>query len=150
MFTAKELELLAEVYMPDVINLYYVWFWNLILWTGLWLICHAEDNSPMPALAAASFFVLAFPRHWLEWLHAHDHVTSLPLYPFSLIGVALVTSILPWIYIVIPAMNANDIKVKQKNEELNAENEARNSEGAVVKEDDGNELRQRNVRGHIG
>mmetsp|Transcript_13076 Transcript_13076/g.41250 ORF Transcript_13076/g.41250 Transcript_13076/m.41250 type:complete len:154 (-) Transcript_13076:202-663(-) len=151
-FTAEELNILGEVYAPDVITLYFAWFFNLILWVCLWLLCKAVDHNPMPALAAAGLFVLVFPRSWLEWLHEHDHVRSLPMYPFSLIGLALLTSILPWIFIVYPAMNENDVKVRARNEEIRAESDIRNSESAAVKEEDnvGDILRQRKVRGHIG
>lgn len=151
-FTAKEMQHLRDVYTPDIINLYYAFFFNFILWNSLWFMTKNIDPNPIPGVAFAVFFVLAVPRHWMQYLHEHDHVTSLPLYPFSLIAIALILSILPWKYCVAPAIRENDRIVKEENQQQAEQAAVRLSEGGVKTDAGGedSELRKRKVRGHVG
>eukprot|EP00411_Alexandrium_monilatum_P087639 CAMPEP_0175730778 /NCGR_PEP_ID=MMETSP0097-20121207/50500_1 /TAXON_ID=311494 /ORGANISM="Alexandrium monilatum, Strain CCMP3105" /LENGTH=148 /DNA_ID=CAMNT_0017038693 /DNA_START=65 /DNA_END=508 /DNA_ORIENTATION=- len=146
-FTSREIKLILEAYEPDIINVYYAFVFNLILWFGVWFMTFNKDPNPIPAIALAGMFVLAFPRSYLVQLHEHDHVTSLPLYPYSLIVIAVVLSYLPWRYIVRPAVRENDRRVKEKNAQNQNENEVRATEGGRRHmEDEGVELHQRKVR----
>eukprot|EP00418_Pyrodinium_bahamense_P021423 CAMPEP_0179143388 /NCGR_PEP_ID=MMETSP0796-20121207/68976_1 /TAXON_ID=73915 /ORGANISM="Pyrodinium bahamense, Strain pbaha01" /LENGTH=139 /DNA_ID=CAMNT_0020843441 /DNA_START=1 /DNA_END=417 /DNA_ORIENTATION=+ len=127
--TASEIELMLEAYQPDIITVYYVFAFNLILWFGIWFMTLNNDPNPIPAVALACLFCMLFPRRYLVQLHEHDHLTSLPLYPYSLILIAVVLSYLPWMYIVRPAVRENDRQVKEENAQNQHENEVRASEG---------------------
>mmetsp|Transcript_94428 Transcript_94428/g.177778 ORF Transcript_94428/g.177778 Transcript_94428/m.177778 type:complete len:149 (+) Transcript_94428:73-519(+) len=147
---ADNLAEVIQLYTPDVINLYYAFIFNLILWLGVWLLSFAKDPNPIAAIVLAIGFVFFFPREWLQALHDHDHLQQLPGYPFTLILLALGLSAAPWPLIVVPALNKQDIKVKAENEEIQATVDATCTEGGRKCEDaniDG--LRQRNVRGAL-
>lgn len=132
----------------DIISLYYAFIFNLILWSGTWLISLGSDANPIAPIALALLFVLFFPRSLLVWLHNHDHLAALPLYPYSLIGGAVVLSCLPWAYIVWPAIQKNGKRIAEENEASAAHREALGSEGGVCTESSamdggGGEMRRR-------
>mmetsp|Transcript_59129 Transcript_59129/g.118327 ORF Transcript_59129/g.118327 Transcript_59129/m.118327 type:complete len:161 (-) Transcript_59129:190-672(-) len=137
-FTEHEIkemiQVLTEVF--DIISLYYVFIFNLLLWVGAWIVCLGRDANPIAPIALAVTFVGFFPREWLVWLHNHDHVAALPGYPYTFIAGALLLSYLPWRYIVRPAIVRNDKWVQDENTANAAHREASNFEGGVKDEDE--------------